>query len=118
IEACEWCRVNTSPDSLFLTPRLNQTFKWRAERSEVITYKDVPQDAESLLEWKRRMDDVFRLAGAGGLPMPAGLGQLGTERIRELAHKYGFEYVVTTVDYPLELPVEFQNETYVVYRVR
>lgn len=118
IEVCEWCRANTSPDSLFLTPRNNQTFKWRAERSEVVNYKDVPQDAESLLEWKRRMDDVFRIAGAKGLPMPAGLGQLGTERIRELANKYGFEYVVTTGQYPLDLPVEFRNATYVVYRIR
>lgn len=118
IDVCHWCRTNTSPDSLFLTPRLNQTFKWRAERAEVATYKDVPQDAVSLLEWRRRMDDIFRVAGSPQLPMPRDLGQLGTDRIRQLAQQYGFEYLVTTNDYPLALPVEYSNATYVVYRVR
>lgn len=59
VRACFWVRDNTPEDALFLTPRSQQTFKWYAERSEVICWKDVPQDSGSLLEWIRRARDCF-----------------------------------------------------------
>jgi hypothetical protein len=56
---CHWVAGHTPPEALFLTPREQQTFKWYAGRAEVANFKDVPQDAASLLEWKRRLDRLY-----------------------------------------------------------
>ncbi len=45
---------NTPTDAVFLTPRLAQTFRWYAERAEVVNRKDIPQDAPGIVEWWRR----------------------------------------------------------------
>jgi hypothetical protein len=58
-EVCAWIRENTPAGAKFLTPRQNQTFKWHAERAEVVTWKDVPQDAEAIVKWRRRLDEVY-----------------------------------------------------------
>ncbi|MEM9646020.1 MAG: DUF6798 domain-containing protein, partial [Planctomycetota bacterium] len=59
IRVCDFIRFCTPEDEVFLTPRHQQTFKWYAQRAEVVNFKDVPQDAASLLEWSRRFQDVF-----------------------------------------------------------
>lgn len=56
---CDWVAEQTPADALFLTPREQQTFKWYAGRAEIVNWKDVPQDAQGLLEWKRRMDLIY-----------------------------------------------------------
>ncbi len=117
LDACQWVRLHTASNAMILTPRGNTTFKWHAERAEVATYKDVPQDAKSLIAWRRRLYDVFKPAGNPGLSWVSSLGQLGTPRICELAGKYDIDYVLTTHDYPLLLPIVYANETYVVYEV-
>ncbi|MGI9456826.1 MAG: DUF6798 domain-containing protein, partial [Aeoliella sp.] len=118
IELCDWVRESTPKSSLVLTPRHSHSFKWRAERAEVVTYKDVPQDPESLIEWRRRLYDVFKLGGNRALPWCESIGQLGTPRVRELRDRYEFDYVVTRFDFPLALPIAYRNETYVVYQTR
>jgi hypothetical protein len=55
--ACDWIRQRTEPEALFLTPRGQQTFKWYAHRSEVVSWKDVPQDSPGILEWWQRVND-------------------------------------------------------------
>jgi hypothetical protein len=88
-QVCEWIRRQTRPDDLFLTPRHQQTFKWYAGRSEVICAKDIPQDAAGIVEWRRRMADVF--------PWSVGLFDLAAHReegLIGLAEKYRFQYVV------------------------
>jgi hypothetical protein len=59
LAVCRWARTSSGPDEVFLTPRHQQTFKWYAERAEVVNWKDVPQDAASLGEWYGRFQDVF-----------------------------------------------------------
>jgi hypothetical protein len=49
--ACEWVRTHTEKADLCLTPRYQQTFKWYAQRPEVVCWKDSPQDAKGLLQW-------------------------------------------------------------------
>ena len=56
---CEWAALSTPPDEVFLTPRHQQTFKWYSGRSEVVNWKDVPQDAASLIEWKKRFVEIY-----------------------------------------------------------
>jgi hypothetical protein len=56
--ACDWIRQNTDPDAVFLTPREQQTFKWYAERAEVVNWKNIPQGAGEVVEWWRRAELV------------------------------------------------------------
>jgi hypothetical protein len=116
-EACEWVVENTPEDALFLTPRLNHTFKWRAGRPEVVNRKDIPQDARSIVEWHRRIQDIYYTRIAGVEQPLDSIGILGTERVRELALKYGADYVIMDRGQLLSLPRVFWNEEYVVYRI-
>jgi hypothetical protein len=59
LAVCRWAKQSSEPDEVFLTPRHQQTFKWYAERGEVVNWKDVPQDATSLLEWDHRFQEIF-----------------------------------------------------------
>jgi hypothetical protein len=56
---CVWIEENTPKDAKFITPREQQTFKWYAGRAEIANWKDVPQDAVSLLEWKSRINALY-----------------------------------------------------------
>lgn len=96
IEMCDWINANTEPDALFLVPKNSHTFKWRAERAEVVTYKDIPQDARSMVEWRRRLSDVFQVGvRASGKPRwTPSLARLGAGRLRELADAYGADYAL------------------------
>ena len=88
-QACRWIAENTPTDACFITPKMQQTFKWYAERSEVCCGKDVPQDAVRLGEWWQRQRDLYpRKVAAGGLVAH------GESGLRELAQKYGADYVV------------------------
>lgn len=116
---CRWVRAATDEDEVLLTPRHQQTFKWYAERSEVVNWKDVPQDAESLLEWQRRFRDVF----------PRRLGTVRVTiqyaKLRDYRKQYGVRYMivdrrVSGMNLPLikvyPQGVE-QNDTYAVYEL-
>ncbi|MEX2310064.1 MAG: DUF6798 domain-containing protein [Pirellulales bacterium] len=118
VEACEWVAENTPPDALFLTPRLNHTFKWRAGRPEVVNRKDIPQDARSIVEWHRRIKDIYYTEIAGVEEPLDSIGILGTERVRELAIKYRADFVLMDRGQLLSLPREFWNQEYVVYRIQ
>ncbi len=89
IAACRWIRENTPSDALFLTPRAQQTFKWYAQRAEVVTYKDMPQDGESLLKWYERV-------GRCAPPRGPNLEPLGwtTDQLLALHRLYGFRYLL------------------------
>ncbi|QDV73323.1 DUF6798 domain-containing protein [Botrimarina mediterranea] len=97
IEMCDWVRENTPADAVFLVPQQSQSFKWRAERGEVVTYKDVPQDARSMVEWRRRYFDVFKAGefADGSTRWTPSLAALGAERLRELGEEYGATYVLS-----------------------
>jgi len=56
---CKWIKSHTPNDALFLTPRHQQSFKWYAERAEVATWKDMPQDARSVVLWRRRLEEFY-----------------------------------------------------------
>jgi hypothetical protein len=88
LNTCEWIAAHTPEDEVLLTPRHQQTFKWYAQRGEVVSWKDVPQDATGVVEWKRRIDEVF----------PASIGYdlaaHGERELQRLADKYAFRHVV------------------------
>ncbi len=122
LHACEWIAARTPADAMFITPREQQTFKWYAGRPEVVTWKDVPQDARGLIEWNKRMDEIH--------PHEAqhhehGLAAFSDLELVELAQKYRATYVVidrTKARRRLELrkvyPVGNElNPSFEVYRV-
>ncbi len=65
-DVCRWAAANTDPNAIFLTPRMAETFRWYAGRGEVVTWKDIPQDAAGILEWWHRLQDIW------GVGTPAG----------------------------------------------
>lgn len=88
-EACVWIRDNTPTNSLWITPRHQQTFKWFAERAEVVNGKDVPQEALAVVEWQERREALFPPETGA-----VGLTGLGERRLIELARRYDAEYVL------------------------
>ena len=88
----------------------------RAGRAEVVSWKDIPQDAASIVEWSRRRREVF------GDTDPhrdwvRSLGHHGAPRLRELGKEYGADFVLTDRRRPVSLPVAYRNRTYVVYKL-
>ena len=88
IRVCEYVRSKTEPGSLWLTPRNQQTFKWHTQRGEVAAWKDMPQDATSVVEWFERLSECYPVDSERSLE------PWTTEKILELHKRYGFRYVL------------------------
>lgn len=117
---CQWIDQTFPDDEILITPRHQQTFKWFAQRAEVVNWKDVPQDADSLIQWYKRFFDIY----------PRRLGTVRvTIRYNELNRfrdQYGARFMVVdrrVVGDSLPLvkvyPTEgvSENETYAIYRL-
>lgn len=114
--ACHWARDHTSRKARFLTPRLAQTFKWHAHRSEVVSWKDIPQDAPDILHWWQRLLDVHGLPVFDGeVAWHASLTELEPDRLRALGSKYQAEYLLTEASPAIPLKRLYQNDSYAVY---
>lgn len=74
-------------------------------------WKDCPQDAASLVEWKRRLDVI---SGWRTRHHDSGFDAAA---IRELADLTGLEYVLAWNDDPYEIPPLFRNAAFSVYRL-
>lgn len=57
-KVCQWISESTPKDAVFITPANQQTFKWYAGRTEVVCWKDVPQDAASMVQWRQRLIEL------------------------------------------------------------
>jgi hypothetical protein len=121
---CDWVRANTPADARFLTPRGAASFTWRTDRAEVVSWKNSPQDARSLLEWRRRILDCFSRNGRAGnfIDLDRSTALLGAGRMQEVADRYAADYAIVPVDVPTldTLPYErvYANEGYAVYRLK
>jgi hypothetical protein len=115
-EVARWAAQETPPGTVFIVPRLSQTFRWYSGRGEVVTRKDLPQDAESIVAWWQRQLDVY---GPEAVRQPADtLGQLGADHLRSVGAKYGATYMVTLPNPQLDLPrVGPITETVAVYQL-
>jgi hypothetical protein len=107
------------PGAVFLTPRMNQTFKWYSGRAEVANWKEIPQDAQAMVDWWQRLADLYaedpdNPFARGWLPS---LTDLEPALLKELGRKYKARFVLTEAAPPRELPVVLQNEYYVVYEL-
>ena len=91
--ACRWIAQYTQPEDRFLTPLRQQTFKWYAGRSELVTWKDIPQDARGIVEWWKRVQDVWAHSRLtyGGRELSQ---KLRRDRLFELARRYDCDYIL------------------------
>lgn len=89
-KVCQWIRDNTPEDAIFFTPSQQQTFKWHAQRTEVVAWKDIPQDAANIIEWRQRIATLYdpQLRWANGLL------QYTDEQLLELAKHYGATHLL------------------------
>lgn len=111
-EACEWIAENAPADARFLVPRWGHSFKWYASRADVANYKDVPQDAASVVAWRKRIAALYPTIDAvderGRKIMLDSPELLGTPRVTELAQRYGASHVIARSSPRLDLPVAFE----------
>ena len=118
-EICDWVAHNTEPDALFITPRLSQSFRWYTGRAEVVSRKDIPQDAAGILEWWRRMLDLYRDPAARSQSgWQRSLTAQGSRRLLAWGEKYDADFIITDAQPPLALElVSPPNPSYAVYRL-
>ncbi len=88
VDVCDWINAESPIDSHWLTPRYQQTFKWRTGRAEVVNWKDVPQDPAGLLEWRERMEAVYGYQTNRSWP------SWDTEELEQLRRRYRFDFVM------------------------
>lgn len=119
LAVCDWIREQTPEDSLWLTPKYQQTFKWYAHRAEVVCWKDVPQDNASILEWYQRIQRCAPPRDSSGK-----IRGWTTQELVDLHREYGFEWVLVDrtvqADAPLleiMYPIDIRNRSFAVFRV-
>jgi len=120
-EACDWVVQSGQipPDAKFLTPRLSSTFKWYTGRTDVADWKDAPQDAPEILEWWRRIEEIYMTGEPSPPRWHKSLAALGAARLKALGARYNAEYAITqAAETPPDLPEAYRNRTYVIYRLR
>jgi hypothetical protein len=126
LDMCRWIKENTAKTDKFWVPRDGSTFKWHANRSDIGVWKDIPQDAASIVQWYRAMNELFRYKG-GGVEMTdrlitALLLSKTEAEIEVLRQRYGFSYIVCGL--AEEMPQHgtlkrvYANEVYVLYQVQ
>lgn len=90
VSVCDWCREHTPESAILITPADQQTFKWYAERGEVVCWKDMPQDAASVVEWWRRVNQLVLTQRR----YEGGLFAYSDEQLRQFGRQYGADYLV------------------------
>lgn len=128
-KACNWAAQNTPPTAVFITPRASYTFKWYTRRpgvadsgrSETANWKDMPQDGRHIVEWWKRINDVF---GTGSdqpkLRWYDSLSEAGPEHLQQMAKKYGAQYALIELKPELpRLPLTpvYENASYAIYHL-
>ncbi|QEG23458.1 DUF6798 domain-containing protein [Mariniblastus fucicola] len=90
VKVCQWVESSTPADAVFLTPYQQQTFKWYALRTEVVSWKDIPQDAESIVQWHQRLKEIQDPQQRSTL----GLLMYTDDRLAALAEKFEADFLV------------------------
>ena len=120
VDVCQWIQEETSPTDCFLTPRGASSFLWRAQRPEVVAWKNVPQDPVSILEWRQRIIDCFSYDGTIK-NMARSTCVLGVSRLNQVADAYGANFVVAPLKSFVAMPrppkTSYRNSNYVVIKL-
>lgn len=139
LDVCRWARDNTSEDAVFLVPRGCDSFKWEAGRAEVGSWKEIPQDARSIVRWFRDMERLYANPGTKkdsptrwNQPLVVVFINKGRARILKESGEMGYQfaileappYMITAIpeakkrfDEFVEADEVYRNEQYVVLRL-
>ncbi len=116
LDVCTWINENTPAHARFLTPRTSQTFKWYAGRAEVVTWKDIPQDAQGIVRWRKQIREIYE-TGDEDDPWFDSLADRPWDELVRLARRYDAQYIVTRSEPHLaQKPVYQNNPSYRVYK--
>ncbi|MBM4057205.1 MAG: hypothetical protein FJ275_03055 [Planctomycetes bacterium] len=119
-DVCTWVRDHVPPGTVVLTPRGAASFTWRTGLPEIVSWKNSPQDAASLVAWRRRMADCFSADGSF-VDLERSTAALGAARLRDVADRYGARVAIVPLDAPglADLPFErlHVNDGYAVVRL-
>lgn len=115
-DVCEWIRHNTPPDSVFLAPRSAQTFRWHAERAELVNWKDIPQADCDILAWWEQHGAIHGTGHAEDRWYDW-LSEAPTEHVLAVSRRYGATHVLTRAVPRLALPRVYVNNQFAVYVV-
>jgi hypothetical protein len=133
VEVARWSKQNTPMDSLFVIPPQDSLFRLESHRAAVISFKQVPQLAGELPEWRRRLQRVLDMPDARALERPMyrtmvdiklRYANLPASHFIAVAREFGAEYVVTARELPdaargpLRLVFASSDQTYFLYAVQ
>ncbi|MBI5759963.1 MAG: hypothetical protein HZA46_15705 [Planctomycetales bacterium] len=109
--ACGWIRETTPPDALFVTPSYSWSFKWFAQRAEFVSFKDCPQDAAGIVEWKQRTEywEQWRNDYLAASFSP--------DQLVRLQQETGADFLIAHRLYAVDRTPIFRNDTFAVYRL-
>ena len=110
-DVCDWVSREVPPEALCLTPKYSVGFKWWAQRAEFVTWKDCPQDAANLLEWKDRLRLVAEWRQKYFSP------GFGNEALFDLRQYGAIDYVIAWNDDPFRMDPVYRNAAFSVYAV-
>ena len=101
-------------------PALLLHLQMDTHRSEVATWKDIPQDAPSIVEWWRRLDSIYGIQEQDrGQWQDASLAQVlartSPDRVRRLAADFRFDYILAERHPPLPWKAVYRNRFYTIY---
>lgn len=120
IDVCSWIDKNTPQDAVFIVPKMTRTFTWYSHRGTVASWKDVPQNAAGLVEWRSRLMYLYTVpdeSSPTGFAWDDGLARQTPQKLKRLGKEYGANYLVTNARTPIELPVLYQNRQFTVYKL-
>ncbi|WP_092053959.1 DUF6798 domain-containing protein [Planctomicrobium piriforme] len=110
IAACHWLRDHTERTAQVYATDVGWAIKWFAERPEYVNYKDVPQDAKSLVEWNQRLWKIARWRIAVMAD-----GQVTPEELADLKQQTGLYALLVGRFGPVKAKPAYANENYRVY---
>jgi hypothetical protein len=120
---CEWIRLNTPRDAVFIIPPDVEDFRLRAERALFVDFKSSPFSETETLEWWRRMQRLIREKSP---PTVRGDIQdylrdryenLGQRDFEGISRDYGASFVLSPKTMALGLPIVHISDHWTLYRI-
>ena len=113
IDAATWIREQTSPTAVVHAVDVNWAVKWFMQRPEFVNYKDMPQDAPSIVEWNNRLWTIanWRIAAFAD-------GRVSVNDLTDLHAQTGITYLICHNFGPINAEPAYQNREFRIYELR
>ena len=123
LQMFEWINSNTPREAIFLVDPTMSDFYLYAQRSMFVSYKHMPQSADDLLEWYKRLElcndgQPFSASGyAVQQELRENYSNLNTFEIEDIATKYNIDYFVGKADQLLDYERVYGTLTLTLYKI-